>query len=195
MVGVKQFDEDIVIEAVLRTFWDKGYCETTMADLAAASGVQRGSLYNAYGGKDRLLLMSLERYGERYGAAAERALEKSSPREAMKAFLESHLDRMLNPKNPAGCLMCQTVMECSGRDDALTDFISRHFQRVEMAIRETLCRGRDGGLLRGDVDVRSLARFFLGVSRGMAVLHRAYGDIEPARDMAKAALKLIDMES
>ena len=52
MAGVRQFDEQEVIAVALDVFWRKGLHDATMQDLAAATGVQRGSLYNAYGDKE-----------------------------------------------------------------------------------------------------------------------------------------------
>ena len=51
MVGTRQFDEDALLEAALRAFWQNGFVATSMIDVAEATGVQRGSLYNAYGDK------------------------------------------------------------------------------------------------------------------------------------------------
>jgi len=46
MAGIRQFDEEAMLEQALELFWQKGFANTTMQDLAAATGVQRGSLYN-----------------------------------------------------------------------------------------------------------------------------------------------------
>ena len=195
MVGVRQFDEDAVLEVTMRTFWGKGYGATAMADLAEASSIQRGSLYHAYGGKEALLLRALDRYAEQHGGAAGTALADPDPRRAIQGFLESHLARMSEPENPPGCLMCQTALECGGRNPALSAVIKAHFLRTEAAIREALERGQAAGRLSEKADARALARFFLGVSRGMAVLHRAYGDLDPVRDMAATALLVLDEQS
>src|ERR1043165_8878068 len=56
MVGARQFDEQEVIATALDVFWRKGLHDATMQDLAAATGVQRGSLYNAYGDKEAIFL-------------------------------------------------------------------------------------------------------------------------------------------
>ncbi len=192
MVGVRQFDEGAVLDTAVDVFWRNGFCATAMADLAEASGVQRGSLYHAYGGKQELLLRALDRYSERFGGAARAALADPDPRQAIEAFLESHLARMTDPVNPAGCLLCQTTLECGGRNPVISDRIRRHFERTETALRETLARAQSAGLLTADADPGALARFFLGTSRGMAVLHRAYGELQPVRDMAKTAVAVLD---
>ncbi|WP_421709778.1 TetR/AcrR family transcriptional regulator [Algihabitans sp.] len=192
MAGVRKFDETAVIDAALRLFWQRGYGATAMADLADATGVQRGSLYNAYGGKEQLLLRALDRYAELQGSAVVVALNDPDPRRAIGGFLDAHMARMANPKNPAGCLMCQIALECGGRHPVPSDAVRRSFLRTEIALCQVLQRGKEAGLLPSGADAPALARFYLGVSRGMAVLHRAYGDLDPVRDVAREALRLLD---
>jgi TetR/AcrR family transcriptional regulator, transcriptional repressor for nem operon len=60
MSGRRQFNEQQTLERALDVFWTKGYGATSMNDLAAATGVQRGSLYNAYDGKETLFLRVYE---------------------------------------------------------------------------------------------------------------------------------------
>ena len=192
MGGVRKFDEDDVMDAVMRVFWDKGYTATSMGDLAEAAGVLRGSLYHAYGGKEALLLRALERYAEKQGGAARAALADPNVRRAIAGFFDSHMARMTEPSNPAGCLACQTALECGGRDPKPSALLRGQFLRTEAALHATLERGRMAGQLAETADTRALARFFLGVSRGMAVLHRTYGELEPVRDVVKVAMETLD---
>jgi TetR/AcrR family transcriptional regulator, transcriptional repressor for nem operon len=56
MVGVRQFDEERVLARALEVFREKSLRTASMQDLARATGVQRGSLYDAYGNKEELFL-------------------------------------------------------------------------------------------------------------------------------------------
>ena len=46
----------------METFWSKGYEATSIEDLVESMGIHRGSLYAAFGDKQRLFLMVLDRY-------------------------------------------------------------------------------------------------------------------------------------
>ncbi len=192
MGGIRKFDEDAVMDAVMRVFWQRGYDATSMVELADAAGILRGSLYHAYGGKEALLLRALDRYAQHPGGAARSALQAPDLRQSMAGFLDAHLARMADPANPPGCLMCQTAMECGARDLVPAALVRTHFQRTEAAIHDALERGRTAGQLPDNADTVALARYFLGISRGMAVLHRAYGELDPVRDMARIALKVLN---
>ena len=60
MAGVRQFDEGAMIATALDLFWRQGLAATSMPDLAQATGIQRGSLYNAYGDKETIFLRSFD---------------------------------------------------------------------------------------------------------------------------------------
>ncbi|MGP1253086.1 MAG: TetR/AcrR family transcriptional regulator [Kiloniellales bacterium] len=195
MAGVRKFDEAALLDAVLQVFWQQGYEATTMADLAEAAGVQRGSLYHAYDGKEDLLLRALDRYAERQGGPVLAALADPDPRKAVAGFLDAHLRRMADPENPAGCLMCQAALECGGRDPVPAERVRHHFLCTEGALRAVFERARQDGTLPDGIDPQALARFYLGVSRGMAVLHRAYGDLDAVRDLAQQSLRLLEPSS
>jgi TetR/AcrR family transcriptional repressor of nem operon len=64
MARAKAFNEDDVLDKAVEVFWAKGYEATSMQDLVNAMGIQRGSLYAAFGSKQQLFLRSLDRYGK-----------------------------------------------------------------------------------------------------------------------------------
>ncbi|UQS88546.1 TetR/AcrR family transcriptional regulator [Pseudomonas chlororaphis subsp. piscium] len=68
------------MSAVLDVFWRKGWQSTSMADLAEAAEVQRGSLYHAYGGKEALFLLAFEAYATRFWATPPRPSMPRTPR-------------------------------------------------------------------------------------------------------------------
>jgi AcrR family transcriptional regulator len=104
MAGVRQFDEDSAFEQALDMFWAKGFRATSMLDLAKSTGVQRGSLYNAYGDKEEIFLRVFERYTERFIADARKALNKPELRNALTDFFAFAI-RSITQGSPArGCL-------------------------------------------------------------------------------------------
>lgn len=64
MARPKTFDHDQVLDRAVELFWRKGYEATSIQDLVEAMGIQRGSLYAAFGSKQDLFLAVLDRYGD-----------------------------------------------------------------------------------------------------------------------------------
>ncbi len=188
MVGIRKFDEAKLIEDAMRTFWARGAGATTMADLAAATGVQRGSLYNAYGDRETLLIAALDLYATRWRAQAVEALADPEPEAAVAGFLQVHTDRMADPGNPPGCLMTQVCMELTGPSDAVAKRVEMHFRQTEDALEAYFEAARARGTLRAPLQPRASARFVVATSRGMAVMHKAHGGrIDVVEDIAASA--------
>src|SRR5579862_4069921 len=100
MVGVRQFDEQEVIALALDVFWRKGLHDATMQDLAAATGVQRGSLYNAYGDKEAIFLRAFDRYAGQFLETAGRALAEGDAPARLKNFLDVVIVNMTGGSPP-----------------------------------------------------------------------------------------------
>src|SRR4051794_24281368 len=104
MVGVRQFDDEYVLAQALEVFWRKGLRATSMLDLAEATGVQRGSLYNAYGSEEELFLQAFERYAGSFLEATRKALEHPEPSRALLSFFDTAIANMTSGSPPRGCL-------------------------------------------------------------------------------------------
>ena len=73
----REFDHDEVLRIAFDQFWRNGVRGTSLSDIARDAGVQRGSLYNAYGSKEALFLSAYERYAGDYLKSLEKALSKA----------------------------------------------------------------------------------------------------------------------
>ncbi|MFX9646043.1 TetR/AcrR family transcriptional regulator, partial [Acinetobacter baumannii] len=61
----REFDPDEVLDKVRAVFEEKGFAGASLDDLAAAAGLNRPSLYAAFGDKEQLYIHALRRYGAR----------------------------------------------------------------------------------------------------------------------------------
>lgn len=55
MVRPREFDEDQALNAAMKLFWEKGYEATSLSDLTSKMGIQKPSLYSAFGDKKHCL--------------------------------------------------------------------------------------------------------------------------------------------
>src|SRR5262249_22564719 len=112
MVGARQFDEQEVIATALDVFWRKGLNDATMQDLAAATGVQRGSLYNAYGDKEEIFLRAFDQYAEQFLDMAANALVVQGDAAArLHNFFDVIIANMTSGSPPRGCLTTRTALD------------------------------------------------------------------------------------
>ena len=58
----RQFDLDEALDRALEVFWARGYEGATLPELTRAMGINRPSLYAAFGNKEQLFRKALDRY-------------------------------------------------------------------------------------------------------------------------------------
>jgi TetR/AcrR family transcriptional regulator, transcriptional repressor for nem operon len=170
MVGVRQFDEQEVIALALDVFWRKGLHDATMQDLAAATGVQRGSLYNAYGDKEAIFLRAFDQYAVQFLQTAAGALAEGDAAARLRNFFDVIIVNMTSGSPSRGCLTTRTALDAaiSSKDvgERVQGLLSRLEQLVSKAIGSAPNRSPT-------VDANRLARVVVTFTRGLAVMERA----------------------
>src|ERR1700739_1429111 len=58
------FDENTALEAAMRVFWEKSYEGASLSDLTSAMGINKSSMYAAFGDKAGLFRRAMEGYRE-----------------------------------------------------------------------------------------------------------------------------------
>jgi AcrR family transcriptional regulator len=165
----RSFDIDVAIDHALRLFWEKGYEGTTLEDLTGAMGINRPSLYAAFGSKEELFRRALERYVTGPGAAVAAALEAERAREVALRFMRYYADAAERADRPRGCLLVQGALVCGDDSAAARGALADQRRAAEAALVARLERARREGDLGGDAKPHELARYILTVCYGLAV--------------------------
>ncbi len=165
----RAFDTDKALDCALRVFWRKGYEGTTLPDLTKAMGINRPSLYAAFGNKEELFRKALDRYAEGPAAFVREAFEKPTAREVVERFLTGAAELLTDPCNPCGCLAVQGALACGETANPIRQELIARRTATESALRERLERAKSTGDLPPDTNPADLARYIATVSNGMAV--------------------------
>ena len=170
MVGARQFDEQEVIATALDVFWRKGLHDATMQDLAAATGVQRGSLYNAYGDKEEIFLRAFDQYAAQFLDTAAKALADGDLAARLKTFLDVIVTNMTSGSPARGCLTTRTALDAAISSDAVRERVQGLLGRLEQIVAKAI--GSAPGKAPA-IDANKLARVVVTYTRGLAVMERA----------------------
>src|SRR5262252_1513367 len=138
MAGVRQFDEQEVIATALDVFWRKGLHDATMQDLAAATGVQRGSLYNAYGDKEAIFLRAFDRYAEQFLEMAGKSLGQGDAAARLRHFFDVIIANMTSGSPPRGCLTTRTALDAAISSTAVRQRVQSLLSRLEQLIGKAI---------------------------------------------------------
>jgi len=179
MARPRQFDPDEVIDRSMREFWERGYRETSVDDLVEATGVQPGSLYNAFpGGKRGLFLKALDRYSKLVVPQKLGALEDAGAGLAeLRAYFDGLVDDLTTPEGRMGCLMVNSTVELAAEDSEVGAIVRTHMQRLERNAERALRNAQRHGEIPEQVDPRAKAAQLMATGMGLMVV----GKTNPGR--------------
>jgi len=189
MVNKPQFDEAELLEAALETFWQNGFAATSMIDLAQATGVQRGSLYNAYGDKEQLFLLAFERYSDRLLDWVRQVLLNPEPAVALTTLFKRFVANMSEGDPSRGCLTTKTAIELPMAGKAVEARVKRMIEDLTTAIREALSTPTARRKLSCDPSVA--AELAVTFTRGLAVMERTYRNPRHLEKMSQQFVRIL----
>ena len=185
----RTFDVEKALDAALRVFWRNGYEGTSLPDLTEAMGINRPSLYAAFGNKESLFRKVLDRYVEGRTAYVREALDEPTARAVVERLLRGTVDLLTDPRNPPGCLMVQSALACSDMADSVRCELASRRMAGEVAICRRFERARADGDLPADAHPADLARYVVTVIQGMAVQSAGGARRKELRRVVELALR------
>src|SRR5580704_17269763 len=165
----RSFDVDRHLDHALRVFWRKGYEGTSLSDLTKAVGVNRPSLYAAFGDKKALFRKALDRYLTGPAAYTQEALKEPTARAVVERLLKGAADLHTAPRNPGGCLTVQGALASGDAGDSIRQELAAYRAAGEAALRRRFQRAKSEGDLPDTLNPADLAHYVATIIYGMAV--------------------------
>jgi AcrR family transcriptional regulator len=163
------FDEEAALDAAMRVFWAKSYEGATMADITKAMGINRSSMYAAFGDKEALFRLVMDRYRNGPITYIREALELPTVRELATALVEGTVDFLSIAGNPRGCLSIQGALACGSDAQPIQHAMIEWRKQGEMAIRKRLEKAQREGDLKNDVTPADFARYLATIMTGLGI--------------------------
>jgi AcrR family transcriptional regulator len=165
----RAFNTDQALDQAMYLFWRKGFLGTSLSDLTEAMGINRPSLYAAFGNKEALFRRTVERYFQGPAAYLKDALREPTARAVVEHLLHGVVDSVTDPKLPGTCLWVHGALSCGGTSDPLqVEFVKQRAQG-HADLRTRFKRAIAEGDLPHGSDADALARFVQTVNFGLAV--------------------------
>lgn len=185
------FDIDHALEQALDVFWRKGYDGTSLNDLTQAMGINKPSLYSAFGNKEQLFLQAIELYEDRHGAFFYQSLEQPTLLESVEYMLEHAVSNLSDPTQPQGCIVVQGALLCSDAASSVKQALIERRKQGGEALKERVRLAKAQGELRDGVSADGLAHYLATILQGLTV-HVTNGVSEQElREVAALAIETI----
>ncbi|MHC4838289.1 MAG: TetR/AcrR family transcriptional regulator [Planctomycetota bacterium] len=183
------FDPETVLDRAMEQFQAHGFEATSVQMLVDATGIERFSLYSAFGDKRGLFLAAMERY---CGRNKERVLgplqELEDGAAALERVMVEELPRMALAGEAGGCLVVHTMIEKGPHDEELLALVQAYQQRLHDALAAACRRMAEAGQLRPGLAPAAAAGLLQTVMQGLVVQARGGQDLRALRRTARTVL-------
>jgi len=189
----RAYDPDDALARATAAFWRAGFSGTSLDALSDATGMNRPSLYGAFGDKRALYLTTLARYVEAGRAAMEAALAADRPlHEGLKRVYDLAL-KMYYPAGEAarGCFLIGTAATESVGDADVRRVLGAGLREFDHAFESRLRRAQAEGELAAAADPVMLARIASALLHTLALRSRAGDSRAALAATAAAGIQLI----
>lgn len=164
----RAFCTDTALNRALEVFWRKGYEGASLNELTEAMGINKPSLYAAFGNKEDLFRKALDRYTKEKIAYISEALDAPTARGVAERLLFGAADMLTDPSHPVGCLVTKGAMTCGDEAQSVRDQIEHLKADYETRMHTRLEQAKQDGQLPADADVAQLTQFLTTFIQGMS---------------------------
>lgn len=190
----RAYDPQTALQQALGVFWNTGYSGASLDSIASAAGMNRPSLYAAFGDKHALYIKALDQYWATAHAAMQAALNDCSLtlEQALTGFYEGQLAIYFSGDGqPRGCFAIGTATTEAVEDPEIRNVLSQRLSQLDADLEARLQRAIESGELNGDVDAAARAMLASSLLHSISIRARAGKSREELEGQARDAVKVI----
>jgi TetR/AcrR family transcriptional repressor of nem operon len=193
MARPREFDEARALESAMNAFWERGYNGTSVSDLMVATGLNKGSLYGAFGDKRKLFLKAVEYY-QQVGLQAMRAVleQPGSAKQAIARWMSIVAQGCCAEDGWRGCFVFNTAVEMAPHDEEIADWVRQVMRRSQQMFRAALERGQAQGEFSPGLDCEAAACLLVVSVAGMRVICKTSPKQKELRGVVDLILAVLD---
>ena len=189
----RAYDPQAALLQARDAFWRTGYAATSLDDIATATGMNRPSLYAAFGDKRALYLEALAQYWQLALADMREALGQDLPlNEALMRVYDGALSIYFSGDSCArGCFVVGTAVTEAVEDADIRKSLEAGFRMIDTAFETRLRTSRETGELNNKADPATLAVLATATMHSIAIRARAGTPLAALRELARKAVDVI----
>lgn len=185
----KQYRRDEVLMVAMNTFWERGFYATSMADLIAATGLNKNTLYSEFGSKDALFLAVIKLYTAMGIMHAESFLNKDP---CGLDNIRDYFRSMTYEPNCRGCLMTMSINQKQLISEESLSVVKNALSKIEQLLLKNLNAACDAGIIANEKDGQRLATFLLFSIQGITTMGKLEGNQQKLDMVIKTILDLLN---
>jgi len=193
MARQKEFDQEEVLKRAMETFWHYGYEATSVQDLVDNMGINRGSLYDTFGGKRSLFQAALIHYDETIVKEVIAYLEApEAAKQTIISLFYNLIESAVSDSQRRGCFLTNSAVELCSHDPDTAACINANLQRIENAFKKALVRAQEKGEISLKQDLTAVASFLICSIQGLRVISKVNPDPKVLRQITDVVLSVLE---
>lgn len=149
------YDREDLITRARDLFWQRGWAGTSLKDLEKELNMKPGSFYAAFGSKDALFALALEKYSSDGVARITALAQERGPLQALQLFPALMIE---NREAPAkACMLSKTLLELQAHAHPLAEKANQHLQKMEALFADLFAQAQATGDITAGTDPQLLA--------------------------------------
>jgi AcrR family transcriptional regulator len=171
----RAYDPDVALAKATETFWAQGFAGASLDDLSAATGMNRPSLYGAFGDKQALFKTALDAYMDRSRAAMTEAFRGGgSLGEVLTRIYRTALGfYMPDDGEGRGCFLVSAGLGQAVVDEETRQIVAAGLHELDRGVQGLISRRQAKGELPPTVDPVALGRVASMMMNALSVRARA----------------------
>jgi len=196
MPRARQFDEAETLEKAVLLFWKQGYHHTSVQDLVDHLGLNRGSLYNTFGGKRALFDRAFAWYRQQEIKRLRTFLDaQPNVRTGLRALFGHLIQDDCADPDAKGCFIVNTTTELIPSDREIQHVLVDHRHAIHALLRDALIRGRQQKQIAEGIDVDAMAQLLYTLMTGLRVVGKTKPDPRRLHAMVDTAFVLLERDA
>jgi AcrR family transcriptional regulator len=188
----RAYQPDVALGKALALFRKGGFAATSLDDLSAATGMNRPSLYGAFGDKRELYIKSFERYRDDARVAMVEIFRDEMPvRKRLQRIYAIALDIYLEGESPRGCFTVMTAASEAVADPGIRAMVLEGFVELDKAFASCFRTAKEAGEISATADPLVLAQLASATLHTVAIRARAGVPRQELEAIVKGALDVM----
>jgi TetR/AcrR family transcriptional repressor of nem operon len=184
-----------ILEAASKLFNAKGFNATTISDLVAATGMQKGSLYFHFTSKDDIAHEVLLQATEEFMEFLRDALDGDNAGACLDNFLHRALEKHLGTGFVGGCIFGNTALEMSDSNPEFAGAIDKVFDEWIDRVAFAVAGAQKNGQIRTDIECDALAKQIVATIEGGIMMSRLKKDERPMKECLETLRITLDLRT
>jgi len=170
----RQYDRDEVLDEAVAVFSSRGYAATTLDELGTAMGMNRPSIYNAFGDKEAVYRHALAHFvAQMHRDVSGQLLDEPNLERALVKFYTKALDVYFGSAPAPGCLVFCTAPAEAIQSPGVRSIVRQLIAELDALLERKFADAQRNGSWPRELDPRGAAKLAQAMLHSIALRVRA----------------------